>query len=247
MATPLFSIPEIQENQSGKYITHNEALALLEALVSRVLSRTNSGPPGSPSEGDTYIVDNNDSDTDWAKADIDDIAHYYDGTWHFLSPVQGLDLYCVDEAIRIYYDGSEWLKYYASRLNTNVSLNDQDAAGVVDYFTVDSNSVGFGCGFYVNSSGNMEEAKATGQATMPCMALALETGTGSGKQVLFWGRIRNDAWNFGVGNYLYINTSTGILSDTKPENSGEIVQVVGIALASNLIFFNPSYVTIEIS
>ena len=245
MATPLLSIPEIQENQSAKYITHNEALALLEGIVTRVLSRTNSGPPSSPSEGDTYIVDDNSGD--WGNGSVDDIAHYYSGSWHFVTPVEGFSIWCVDESARVYYDGSTWLLDFTSRLSVNVSLSDQDAVGVVDKFTVDANSVGFGAAFYINSSGNMEDAQATGQSTMPCMALALETGTGSGKQVLFWGRIRNDAWSFGVGNYIYISTTSGELADSRPTGSGDIVQVVGVALASNIIFFNPSYVTVELS
>jgi len=244
MSTPLYGLPEIQENQSGKYITHNEALALMEGLISRVLSRTNGGAPSSPSEGDTYVVDDNSGD--WSGASVGDIAHYYSGAWHFLSPIEGLATWCVDEQARIYFDGSSWSKSYASKLDVNASLLNEDAVGVVDIFEVDGNSVGFGCAFFINSSGNMEEAKATDQSTMPCVALALEDSTGD-HQVLFWGRIRNDSWNFSVGSYIYIDTNAGQITDSRPNNSGDVIQVVGVALAANIVFFNPSYVTVEIS
>ena len=243
--TPLLSIPELIENQSAKYITHNEALALLEGLITRALSRSNSGPPSSPSEGDTYIVDDNSGD--WSDASIGDIAHYYSGAWHFVTPIEGLSIWCVDEAGSVYYDGSVWRISFASRFNINVDIADQDAVGVVDKLTVDANSVGFGAALFINSSGNLEEAQATGQSTMPCVALALDTGTGSGKQVLFWGRLRDDSWSFTEGSYIYISATSGKIIDTKPSDSGDIVQVIGIALSPSILFFNPSYVTIELA
>ncbi len=246
MASPLYSLPEIQENQSGKYITHNEALALIEGLISRVLSRSNSGAPSSPFEGDTYIVDDNSGD--WSAASIDDIAHYYSGAWHFLTPIEGLAIWCVDESGRIFYNGSSWQLDFTSRITLNANLNNEDAVGIVDVLNVSSNGVGFGAALTFNSSGDLIEADVNDQSTMPCSCLALETGTGN-KQVLFWGRIRNDAWSFSVGSYIYIGTTSGILVDEsgKPSGSGEIVQVVGITMASNLVFFNPSYVTVLLS
>lgn len=244
MPTPLLSIPEIQENQSGKYITHNESLAILEGIVTRVLSRTNGGPP-TPSEGDTYIVDS--ATGNWSGATVGDIAHYYSGAWHFITPVEGLSIRCVDEAAKIYFDGSGWSIESTSAVTLNVTLADQSGAGIVDKGTVDANATGFGAALYVTGDGHFEEAAATGQATMPCMALALDTGTGADKNVLFWGRARNDAWAFTPGAYIYVNTTTGGLTETQPSGSGEIVQVVGVATASNTVFFNPSYVTIQLS
>lgn len=257
MATPLLSIPEIVENQSAKYITHNEALALIEGIITRVLSRTNSGPPSSPSEGDTYIVDS--ATGDWSTGSVNDIAHYYSGAWHFVSPIEGLSTWCVDETGKIYYDGSSWTRDFTSRINMNVTLNTHDAVGVVDTVTVNSNSYGFGAALCITTGSPaaniFEEADATSQLKMPCMALALESGTGS-KQVLFWGRIRNalsgsplEGWEWTPGNYIYISPTTGRLTQQLPANfnTGEIVQTVGIAQSSDTIFFNPSYVTVEIA
>lgn len=109
MATPRLGLPEIIENQSGKYLTHNEALALLETLVTGVKSRANGSVPASPSEGDAYIMD---VDTgDWADGALNDIAVYYSGDWHFITPVQGLRLYCNDESDILIYSGSVWSGY----------------------------------------------------------------------------------------------------------------------------------------
>lgn len=240
--TPLLSIPEIQENQNGKYITHNEALALLEGIVTRVLSRSNSGPPSSPSEGDTYIVDSNTGD--WSGASVGDIAHYYSGAWHFLTPVEGLSIWCVSEGATVYFDGSAWALDFTSRINFNITVADQDAVGVVDKFTVDSNFYGFGVALRMASDGNLEEANATNDTAMPCIALALDAGTGSGKQVLFWGRIRDDSWGWIPGGYIYVDTSAGVLTQSIPSSADNVVQVVGVALSATQIFFNPSYTTV---
>jgi hypothetical protein len=107
MATPLFNLPEISESQAGKYLTHNETIAMIEGLISRVLSAANGGPPDTPDEGDTYIVDV--AEDGWALATVNDIAHYYSGAWHFITPITGFAIWCADQARRVYYSGSEWI------------------------------------------------------------------------------------------------------------------------------------------
>jgi hypothetical protein len=107
MATPLFGLPEITEGQAGKYITHNETIAMIEGLISRVLSANTGGPPVSPDDGSTYIVDV--AIEDWASASVNDIAHYYSGSWHFISPITGFAIWCADQTRRIYYSGTDWV------------------------------------------------------------------------------------------------------------------------------------------
>ena len=107
MSTDILGNDEIEVSQSAKYVTHNEALRQVEAMLVRVLSRSNSGPPGSPSDGDTYIVDS--TTGDWSSASVDDIAHYFSGSWHFYSPVEGLRVHVNDEDIYCKYDGSDWI------------------------------------------------------------------------------------------------------------------------------------------
>ena len=107
MSTEILGIAEIEVSQSAKYLTHNEALRQLEGMLVRVLDRNNGGPPGSPSDGDTYIVDS--ATGDWSAASVNDIAHYFSGAWHFYSPVEGLRIYVVDEDIYCKFDGSNWV------------------------------------------------------------------------------------------------------------------------------------------
>jgi hypothetical protein len=245
MATDILSITELLENQASKYLTVNQALRQVEAMLVRVLSRSNGGPPVSPSAGDVYIVDT--VADDWSTADVDDIAHYYGGAWHFYTPPEGLHMWCADEVTWIYYDGSAWAYGFTAQVTLETTLANGQAVGIVDKKTVDANATGFGAALYVASDGNLEEADASSMSTLRCMGLALEAGTGADKKILRWGRIRNDTWSWTVGGLIYVSTTTGALTQTAPSGSGEFVQVVGEAEASNIIMFAPSYDAIELS
>jgi len=127
MSTDILGLPELSENQSAKYITHNQALRQIEALSVRVLSRTNSGFPASPGGGDTYIVDS--VSGDWADAALNDIAHYYSGSWHFYTPIEGVSLWCSDEVNWIWYNGNAWVNYPTAHASSHTDGTDdiQDA------------------------------------------------------------------------------------------------------------------------
>jgi hypothetical protein len=58
MADTFFNqLPLIASNQAQKHITHNEALVKVDALIQlAVISQTLTSPPGSPAEGDRYII-----------------------------------------------------------------------------------------------------------------------------------------------------------------------------------------------
>lgn len=108
MTTPLLKQPELSENQASKFVTHNEALRIVEIFAAgRVLSRTNGGPPGSPAEGDAYIVD--DASGDWSSFALDDVAWFQGGAWKALTPFEGLGaLWVSDEDVAVSWDGTTW-------------------------------------------------------------------------------------------------------------------------------------------
>ena len=110
---------------------------------------------------------------------------------------------------------------------------------------VNINDIGIGSAFYMASDGSFEEANANNSSTMPCTALALETGVGA-KKVLLLGFIRKDAWDWTPGNMLYVSTISGILTQTTVSGSGDQVQIVGFATHADRIYFNPQYVITEV-
>lgn len=127
----------------------------------------------------------------------------------------------------------------------NNSISDLSGTGMMTYGTVDANSTGVGAALFIAADGNYEEANAGALATMPGVALALETGTGN-KKILLQGNIRNNTWSWTPGGLIYISTTTGALTQTIPSASGQQVQIVGYASSANTIYFNPNLMLIEI-
>ena len=123
--------------------------------------------------------------------------------------------------------------------------SDLTGAGLIETVTVDTNATGVGAALYLAADGHYDEADADSSATMPCTALALETGTGS-KRVLIMGMIRNDAWNWTPGGKVYVSTTTGALTQTAPSGTGDQVQVVGVAISADVIRFTPSLDTLQV-
>jgi len=138
MTTPLLNLPEIAENQSGKYITHNQALHQLEAGF-RLLDITLSTPPGSPASGNTYYVyDDAVATGDWAGFE-GSVAHYISGVWYFYAAFDGLTMWVVSDSTQRVFDstqaaGSKWvvLSYFTNiiddttpQLGSDLDMNGQ--------------------------------------------------------------------------------------------------------------------------
>jgi len=101
-------LPYIAAAQAQKHVTHNEALRILDALVMlSVKDRDASSPPPSPADGDRYLVP---PSAGGAFAGKDDqIAHFRDGAWDFLTPQAGWISYVEDEDVTLLFDGTGWI------------------------------------------------------------------------------------------------------------------------------------------
>src|SRR5688572_27715554 len=105
--TSHLEMPLLAASQSQKHVTVNEALVLLDALVQlSVLSRTLSAPPGSPAQGDRYLVAAGASG-DWA-GHAGDVAFFQDGVWRFASPRAGWRLWSLADQALYAFDGTAW-------------------------------------------------------------------------------------------------------------------------------------------
>jgi len=110
--TSRLNLPLIASSQAQKEVTHNEALSLLDALAHLViLDRDLSAPPGSPVDGDTYLVASSASG-DWVGQD-GSIASYADGFWTFHAPVIGVLAFVADEGTLAVYTSVGWKDYGA--------------------------------------------------------------------------------------------------------------------------------------
>jgi hypothetical protein len=90
------------------------------------------------------------------------------------------------------------------------------------------------------------EADASAYATARVIGIApvgisdTETGT-----ILLQGFIRYDTWTWTTGSTLYLSETAGAMTHTAPTTDGAFVQVVGVALSDDVVYFNPSMTVIE--
>jgi hypothetical protein len=105
--TPNLILPYIAQGQAQKEVTHNDALNLLDAVVQlSVKSRTVTAPPGSPAQGDRYIVPAGASGA-WS-GQTGKIAVYRDTAWAFLTPIVGWQAIVEAEGRELFYLNGAW-------------------------------------------------------------------------------------------------------------------------------------------
>ena len=113
-------LPFLLASQAQKHVTHNEALRLLDGLVQlAVLDRDFTAPPGSPADGDRYIVASGATGV-WAGWD-GSVAYWVDGACMRLVPRTGWRAWVEDEDTLLVFDGSVWTAPLPSALQ-NLSL-----------------------------------------------------------------------------------------------------------------------------
>ena len=124
MPTPRFGLPYIVQGQAQKEVTHNEALNQLDALIDLyLLDRDLAAPPGSPTDGDTYLIAA--SPTGAWTGHAWEISCCLDGAWRFYTPTKGLFAYVADEGAILVYAGTSWVNW-----NTLLSFQGPPLVGV---------------------------------------------------------------------------------------------------------------------
>lgn len=104
--TPHLALPLLAAAQAQKHVTHNEALALLDAAAQlAVLDRTRTAPPAASVPGDRHIVAAGATGA-WAGHEGEIALH--DGGWRFLEPRAGWRAYVGAEARTLLFDGGAW-------------------------------------------------------------------------------------------------------------------------------------------
>ena len=103
-------LPFIEAAQAQKHVTHNAGLQVLDRVVQlMVLDKDLATPPGSPADGDRYIVAG--SPTGAWTGEAGNIAAYQDGAWTFSIPKTGWLAWLSDESLLYVYTGSAWVEY----------------------------------------------------------------------------------------------------------------------------------------
>ena len=115
--SPTLGLPYLQPSQAQKHVTHNEALARLDAVTQlSVAAPGPSVPPAAPAEGERFIVGPG-AGGDWTGRDRQ-IAIHLDGAWSFTPPLPGWGALLRDSGTLVRFDGSEWTPVHASKAET---------------------------------------------------------------------------------------------------------------------------------
>ncbi len=110
MTTPIIGAPELVAAQAIPETTVNEIARYLEqgALwFGKIKDRDLATPPGSPADGDAYIVAASPTGA-WA-GQAGKIAFRVSTAWDFITPTEGMAVYIADEDAAFVYDGSAFV------------------------------------------------------------------------------------------------------------------------------------------
>lgn len=107
MSTTLLGLPLMFEGQTGNELQYNEMIHWVDALMRHGAKDIENTPPGSPAQGDVYII--GDAPTgDWAGLS-DRIATYIGTAWKTIVPAEGWRLWVDDVNETYVWDGSAWV------------------------------------------------------------------------------------------------------------------------------------------
>lgn len=103
---------------------------------------------------------------------------------------------------------------------------------------------------YLATDGEWALADADAESTASGMlAVALAAGTDNNPLLvaLPGSFVRDDTYNFTIGDVLYVSTTAGGITATAPSATGDVVRVVGYAVSADIIYFNPGATWVEVA
>lgn len=129
MSTPILALTEWAAAQASPWIPHNVAVRTLEqgAMWFRFIDRDLATPPGSPAEGDCYLVAG--SPTGAWTGHAGDITFYLNGSWAFIEPLEGMGAGVLDENVAVAFLGGSWVTLTTGGAYTDEQA--QDAVGTI--------------------------------------------------------------------------------------------------------------------
>jgi Protein of unknown function (DUF2793) len=107
--TSRLSLPLLFPGQAQKEVTHNEALVRLDALIYPVVQSALAVPPAGltvSNDGECWLVANG-ANGPWV-GNEDRIARWSGGSWRFIKAVEGMSVWNIAAAKRLFYTGNEW-------------------------------------------------------------------------------------------------------------------------------------------
>lgn len=127
--TPNLGITYLEAAQAQKHVSVNDALRAYDALVQAFAEDKDlTAPPGSPTNGDTYIVGAAATGL-WASQD-GKLASWQESAWYFHTPREGWLVYVRDEGLLYLYGGASWAIYSSPLDATSLEEGDVLLLGI---------------------------------------------------------------------------------------------------------------------
>lgn len=177
-------LPFLTAGQSQKHVTVNEGLRIIDVLAQIVIiDRDLTAPPGSPSDGDTYIAASGATGA-WASGDLNIFA-YLDGAWTKFVPVEGWLAWIADENALVGWNGSAWANissligaYGSTELNdgTVTQLGVNRASDATNKLAVRSNAIWFDALNAADSGNGDVSVKIDKEATADTGSILFQVG-----------------------------------------------------------------------
>ncbi|HMO76775.1 MAG TPA: DUF2793 domain-containing protein [Sphingopyxis sp.] len=130
--TARLALPLLAVAQAQKEVTHNEALALLDALVQPVVEDgPQSDPPADPAPGQCWIVGAAATDG-WAGAAAGTIALWTAGGWRFVAPGEGMRTLRLSDGSWLRFGGGAWTEPATVASPAGGATVDSEARAAID-------------------------------------------------------------------------------------------------------------------
>lgn len=138
-----------------------------------------------------------------------------------------------------YYDSS--IRYRTMPEPSTGFGSGNGAEGLFVNFKAANTISSYYCG-YIDTGGRIALADADASNMMPAVAInttGSSLSAGTNYNLLIYGVVRNTAWNFAIGQPVYVGLS-GEVTTTMPSSAPDCVQVIGRTVSPDSIIFNPS-------
>lgn len=104
--TPRLGLPYLIPGQAQKEATHNEALAIADALIQCTVTAIRNDPPVAPAAGAAWIVGTAPTGAWSGRADA--VAWWTEGGWRFTPAIDGMAAWVAAAAAPARFQGGGW-------------------------------------------------------------------------------------------------------------------------------------------
>ena len=203
-----------------------------------VLDKDLTTPPGSPADGDAYLIVEADSGTPWTGHDGEVATWYAAGCyWRFYAPSPGWEVFCLDDYtswIQVAFKAPwDWYK-------TAPTPPPEPQTSFEFLMVRGSSNPVVGDVVYCSEDGKVDKAKADAAATMPAIGIVTSIGGGVLAMVRVLG-LYNGLTGILNGEYYYVSATTaGAITTVKPASPPNVQQVFCVGLSASAILINPA-------